>query len=329
MDSRVVIVDRQNWYQAFLLEKASTARRIWCASICLRRLLPATILLVAINALPAAASAPHTSQAGVDFGPYLADVNRRVRRTWSPPKGKEAAKVVVLFQVGLTGKVSNVRLGHGSGFPDANVAALNAVQVCSFRPLPEGAHAPVSFRVTFDRNTASGGRSAELVSPDQAQETVQIHDLKTAIAQMRGRTMTFGPCVRSDGRPNPELLKRNEIARVIRAGGSESVRALAQELDSSDLSMRKNASFELLELGGGLGVPFDHGPKVDIKAAIPALIKALNDSDDEVRVWSMAALRSLGPAAKAAIPALRQAAKDKDQGIRTNARAALVQIEAK
>ena len=104
---------------------------------------------------------------------------------------------------------------------------------------------------------------------------MKIDSVKTAIEQMRGFSMRFG-------QSNLEMIKRDEIARALRAGGTESVLALAQELKSHDLSMRKNASFELVELGGGLGPLFYRGAKVDIKAAVPALVEALNDTDYEV-----------------------------------------------
>jgi HEAT repeat protein len=140
---------------------------------------------------------------------------------------------------------------------------------------------------------------------------------------MRGFSMRFRASGRGDGRPDIEAIKRDEIAKALRTGGAASVQALAQELKSPDLLMRKNAVFELLELGGVVSVV----PKIDIKEAVPALIEALNDSDYEVRIWSMAALGSLGPAAKEALPALKQATKDKDEGIRGSAKAGIAQIE--
>jgi TonB family protein len=407
------------------------------------------------------AAANNTIQAGIDFGPFLADMNRRVRRIWSPPKGTENVTVVVLVDFGASGQAPDVRLRQSCGVTDADVAALNAVRSgARGLKLPPGAHYAMEFQFTFDKNTAAGGSGAAFVS----QEKVKIDNVKTAIEQMHGFSMRFGPCIRDDGSPNPERIKRDEIAKVLRAGGAESVLSLARELKSPDLSMRKNAVFELLELGGVVstdkntaaggsgaalvspdkaqgtapnntiqaGVDFGpfladinrqirrtwsppkgketarvvvlfhlgasgevsnvhlehpsgfadadaaalsavqsgsfrplpagaHGPvkfqftfdkntaaggssaalvspdkaqekvktvtKIDIKAAVPALIEALNDTDYEVRLWSMAALGSLGPAAKEAIPALKQATKDKDEGIRGSAKATIVEIE--
>ena len=305
--------------------------RLWCSSnllpLCQPLLLVAIILVVAIQAAPAGEStAPNiTIKDGVDFGPFLADMNRQVRRVWLCPKGTENVTVVVLVQFGAPGQAPTVRLRQSCGVTDADVAASNAVRSGSRGlKLPPGAHYSMEFQFTFDKNTAAGSSGAAFVSPAKA---VKIDNVKKAIEEMHGFSMRFGASGRSDGKPDLEAIKRDEIAKALRVGGAESVQALAQELKSPNLSMRKNASFELVELGGGLGAPFSRGEKIDIKAAVPALIETLNDTDSEVRIWSMAALRSLGPAAKEALPALKQATKDKDEGIRTSAKATIVEIE--
>ena len=264
-----------------------------------------------------------------DFGPYLADLNRRIKRGWFPPKGREAATIIVVFKLARLGELSDLRLLVSSGFAGADKAALQAVQMMTPRPLPVGAHAPIEFQFTFDRNTLRGGGGAALSGASvplavHAQENTKIDSVEAAIRQMHGFSMRFRPSGRSDGGPDLESIKRDEIVQVLRAGGDKAVLVLAQELKSQDLSMRKNASFVLAELAGVYG-----GPRADIKAAIPALIEALKDSDFEVKVWSMSALSSLGSAAEAAIPALKDAANDRDQGIRTNAKAALDEIQGK
>lgn len=155
-----------------------------------------------------------------------------------------------------------------------------------------------------------------------AEDQVKASKVAAAVEQMRGFSMRFRPSGRSDGAPDPGAIKRDNIVKTLRSGGSASIDALAKQLKSPDLSMRRNASFILGELAG----VYD-GPKMDIKAAIPALTDAIADTNFEVRVWSMSALASLGPAAKSAVPALKKALQDKDPGIRTNAKAALADIE--
>jgi HEAT repeat protein len=63
--------------------------------------------------------------------------------------------------------------------------------------------------------------------------------------------------------------------------------------------------------------------------ALPALTKALSDTDAEVRRHSAWALGKLGSAAKDAVEALRKAAKDENKDVRFNAINALKQIEKK
>lgn len=161
--------------------------------------------------------------------------------------------------------------------------------------------------------------------PVHAEDKVKPSSVAITVEQMRGFSMRFRPSSRSDGRPDPEAIKRDDIVKALRSGGTASVQALAKELSSKDLSMRKNASFVLSELGGAYG-----GQKMDIKAAIPALIAAAaGDSDLEVRIWSMGALATQGAAAKDAIPTLKKATRDKDACIGNCAREALSKLGAK
>ena len=70
------------------------------------------------------------------------------------------------------------------------------------------------------------------------------------------------------------------------------VEKLTQQLASPDAGTRRDAAFQLGKLGPGA------------KAALPALIKALQDSDRQVWAFSIAAITAMGPEAKEAIPAL-------------------------
>ncbi len=98
------------------------------------------------------------AQADVDFGPYMADLQRRIKRHWFPPKGNESKRVVVIFKVHTGGELSNLRLDHSSGVALADKAALDAVQnAAPFRPLPQGAPADVDIQFTFDYNVFGGG----------------------------------------------------------------------------------------------------------------------------------------------------------------------------
>jgi len=62
-------------------------------------------------------------------------------------------------------------------------------------------------------------------------------------------------------------------------------------------------------------------------AAVPALIKGLQDAETTVRARSAQAQAEMGPAAKAAIPALKRALKDRQVKVRWRAAYALVKVD--
>lgn len=98
-----------------------------------------------------------SAQKDVDFGPYMADLQRRIKRAWFPPKGNESKRVQVVFKVHSNGTVSNLRLLGSSGLAIADQAALKAVQnAAPFRPLPDGAPPDVDIQFTFDYNVYKG-----------------------------------------------------------------------------------------------------------------------------------------------------------------------------
>jgi len=100
------------------------------------------------------------AQADVDFGPYMADLQRRIKRAWYPPKGNESKRVVVVFKIHRGGELSNLRLERSSTVAIADQAALKAVEnAAPFRPLPAGAADDVDIQFTFDYNVFSGGGS--------------------------------------------------------------------------------------------------------------------------------------------------------------------------
>ncbi len=98
------------------------------------------------------------SQASPDFGPYMKDLQRRIRRNWFPPKGDESKRVVVIFTVHRNGELSNLRIEKSSGTKIADQAAVQAVQNSApFRQLPAGSAESVDIQFTFDYNVFGGG----------------------------------------------------------------------------------------------------------------------------------------------------------------------------
>ena len=95
-----------------------------------------------------------------DFGPYMRDLQRRIKMNWDPPKGNESKRVVLLFKIAKDGRLLTCSVFKSSGLPSADKAAINAVQLTApFRPLPaEYKGSSIDIQFTFDYNVfgASG-----------------------------------------------------------------------------------------------------------------------------------------------------------------------------
>jgi TonB family protein len=98
------------------------------------------------------------AQADVDLGPYMADLQRRVKRAWFPPKGCESDRVVIVFRVDRDGNPHDTHVKTSSGVAECDEAALRAVDSAKpFRKLPEGARKDIGVQFTFDYNVFTGG----------------------------------------------------------------------------------------------------------------------------------------------------------------------------
>lgn len=93
-----------------------------------------------------------------DFGPYMNELQRRIRANWDPPKGNESKRVVLLFKIAKDGRLLSCRVLKSSGLPNADKAAMNAVQLTApFKPLPVGyRESSVDIQFTFDYNVFGG-----------------------------------------------------------------------------------------------------------------------------------------------------------------------------
>ena len=87
-----------------------------------------------------------------DFGPYMRELQRRIKLNWDPPKGNESKTVILLFKIARDGRLLSCRVHRSSGLPTADQAALKAVELTApFRPLPadfKGQSIDIQF--TFD-----------------------------------------------------------------------------------------------------------------------------------------------------------------------------------
>jgi hypothetical protein len=159
----------------------------------------------------------------------------------------------------------------------------------------------------------------------------------------------------------PLEAERHRVYDELYALGPAGVAALARGLASSDVQLRRNVAVAL----GVLAVRWIHDrypSRIDISAALPALMTALQDSDQHVRVYAAldlgdmgskaapavdrliemlgdpdefvrqsvcSGLGGIGPAAKAALPALWQALVDPSEHVRASAQLAIPSIEGR
>jgi TonB family protein len=93
------------------------------------------------------------SRADFNFGPYMSNLQRKIKRAWRPPTGTESNKIKVSFTVLSDGTLTNLKLVQASADQSANQAALQAVSAAApFDPLPPGSAPTVDIDFTFDYN---------------------------------------------------------------------------------------------------------------------------------------------------------------------------------
>lgn len=95
-----------------------------------------------------------------DFGPYMRELQRRIKMNWEPPKGNESKRVVLLFAISRDGRLLSVKVNRSSGVAAADRAAISAVQLTApFKPLPpEYKGNSVDIQFTFDYNVFGASR---------------------------------------------------------------------------------------------------------------------------------------------------------------------------
>lgn len=88
------------------------------------------------------------------WGPYMRELEQKIKGNWNPPKDGVTKRVVVIFTIGRDGKFLDKKITKSSGNKNADSAALRAIELTApFRPLPkefEGDSVPIEF--TFDYN---------------------------------------------------------------------------------------------------------------------------------------------------------------------------------
>lgn len=89
-----------------------------------------------------------------DFGPYMRELQRQIKKNWNPPKGNESKRVVLMFKIAKDGRLLSCFVHKSSDDPETDKAALDALQkAMPFKPLPsEFKGSSVDILFTFDYN---------------------------------------------------------------------------------------------------------------------------------------------------------------------------------
>jgi outer membrane biosynthesis protein TonB len=99
------------------------------------------------------------AQAQLNMGPYMAALQRKIKRAWKPPRGTESNRIVANFKVHRDGTITELKLIVQCSYPEANLAALEAISNATpFDPLPAGSNDPVDIEFTFDYNVFQKAR---------------------------------------------------------------------------------------------------------------------------------------------------------------------------
>lgn len=119
-----------------------------------------------INRQPITGSTEHPATFGMDFTPYMSDVQRRIKRAWFPPQGMESLPVILLFKVHSEGEISDLRIQRSSGRAIVDQAAVQAVMnAAPFRPLPPGTPSAVDIEFPFPIMTSLRGLEPARANP--------------------------------------------------------------------------------------------------------------------------------------------------------------------
>ena len=89
-----------------------------------------------------------------DFGPYMRNMQRKIKRNWNPPSAKASNKVVLLYTLDREGNVKKCSVLKSSGLKKTDKAAKEALyKSAPFGNLPaEYKGKSIDVQFTFDYN---------------------------------------------------------------------------------------------------------------------------------------------------------------------------------
>jgi TonB family protein len=93
----------------------------------------------------------------VDYTPYIADLQRRIRKHWFPKLRTECKPIIILFTIASGGELSQLRVRLSSGNALSDRTAMRAIEEAApFRQLPSGASESIDVQLIFNYNTLNG-----------------------------------------------------------------------------------------------------------------------------------------------------------------------------
>lgn len=100
-------------------------------------------------------------EADIDYGPFMADLERRIKRNWVPPRDSRSKRVQVKFWVQRDGRLAKVMVQKSSGDSLADSAATRAVEVSApFKAIPPQVKEDVlEIEFTFDYNVFNSAKA--------------------------------------------------------------------------------------------------------------------------------------------------------------------------
>jgi TonB family protein len=98
--------------------------------------------------VPPAIPAPHAAPTDSEAAPYVADLQRRIRRASFPPAASEGKIAVIEFFVHSNGTVSDIKIDKSAGSVDYDRAMRKSIEdAAPFRKMDY--ECPIQFRCTF------------------------------------------------------------------------------------------------------------------------------------------------------------------------------------
>lgn len=89
-----------------------------------------------------------------DFGPYMINLQKKIKQNWLPPRKTTNKKVVMLLKINKSGELITSKISNSSGDKEVDDSAIKAVDKSKpFTPLPESYKGEsIDILFTFDYN---------------------------------------------------------------------------------------------------------------------------------------------------------------------------------